>query len=671
MIAPVLAVVTVVLLSTTGLTAAATLGIRRLPDWLLAAYLLAFGEVVALVLALSLVGQVRRPALLAAMAALCSISVWLWWRRGHSVPLTSRRLRVLAADLRTHPVVPVLAVAVGLVALYLGALIVGTAPNNWDSMTYHLARAAFWRQQGGVGYVEDAYDERLNANPPNAEVALAFVLEVIRDERIAGFVQYSAWIACAIGVGGLSRRLGLTTREACFGAMLFLLLPIVVLEGSTTQNDLVVASFLIAATVFLIGESRAELALAALAIALAIGTKFTAPYALVLLTVVAVVAAPHSKRIGRLLALGVGSLAGSFWYLVNVLETGALLGDSAGNDLLTVLRPSENLLAAFARVLDLFELPGARSGGGYTYVVVGLLLVAFLVATAVRSGQMTRAAALVAGGLVVLPLAVAPASYVVWRVVAKLDDVLGTPDGRVPVDGWESQTVASEVLSWFGALGLLLVAGVGIVALVLVRRRTLPNLAAVLAVAPLVWLALISATIAYDPWQGRFFVYPVALSASLWGLVLRRPPIAWAAATVAATTAALSLFHYFEKSVSVWGGMSRSEVQSVIDTGVGPMLEFLDEQVPADATVALALSEDDFGYPAFGPRLERRVTLVPHESDARRIDAEWLVANPARAGQIERTCWHAVLHSDRAVVFQRRTTAPCRDSMHTRPALRS
>jgi hypothetical protein len=46
---------------------------------------------------------------------------------------------------------------------------------------------------------------------------------------------------------------------------------------------------------------------------------------------------------------------------------------------------------------------------------------------------------------------------------------------------------------------------------------------------------------------GRFFVYPVALSAALWGLVLRRRAFAVAAVALAATTAALTLLHFREK----------------------------------------------------------------------------------------------------------------------------
>src|SRR5947207_5864107 len=44
-----------------------------------------------------------------------------------------------------------LVVAVGLALVYELALALFTPPNNWDSMTYHLSRAAAWYHRHGVG----------------------------------------------------------------------------------------------------------------------------------------------------------------------------------------------------------------------------------------------------------------------------------------------------------------------------------------------------------------------------------------------------------------------------------------------------------------------------------------------------------------------------------------
>ena len=161
----------------------------------------------------------------------------------------------------------VLAVLVGLAFAYVLALIVGTPPNGWDPLNYHLARAGLWLEAGHVGYIGSAYDERLNFNPPNAEIGIASLIGIARREEAAALVQLGGALACALGVYGVSRRLRLSRSASLVGALLFLLMPIVLLPSATAKNDLVVASFLMGAAVFLLGGSTRELALAGVATA--------------------------------------------------------------------------------------------------------------------------------------------------------------------------------------------------------------------------------------------------------------------------------------------------------------------------------------------------------------------------------------------------------------------
>jgi hypothetical protein len=651
-IAALVGALTVALLAGTGLTVASSLALRGWTRLVLGAYVVAFAEVVLLTLLLSAFGAVTRTALLAGLAVLlvAALAVWILLGAPALPPLPVGRIRALPAV----PVLLVLVAVVGLAFAYVVALVVGTPPNTWDSLTYHLARAALWRQAGGVGDIQSSYDERLDVYPPNAEIALTFVLEVTREERLAGFVQLAAALVTATGIFALARKLGLARSEAAIGALLFLTLPIVLLQSSTTQNDLVAASLLVAATVFVLGSSRRELALAGLATALAVGTKIPAAFGLPILAAIALAAPPRPARVARVVALVAGGAAGSYWYVVNLVRTGHPLGDTPDpTGLVALLEPKRNLVAAYARVLDAFDLSGAEGADLYLYVVA-----AAVAAAAVLLVSRAWLGALATGALAALPLAFIPVSYALWRPFAKLHDVLEEPvDGILPVAGWERQDSASETYSWFGPLGLLLVVGMGAVAWVLFRRRSLPALALVFASAPLVLLVLLSVSVGYDPWQGRFFIFPVALSAALWGLVLRVRVVAVAAVAIAATTATLTLVHFIEKPsglrllagnapASIWS-MERWQAQSVLRAEMTPVLELVEERIPHDATVALALHEDDFAYPAFGPHLERRVELVPGEGAAGSgIAAEWLVASPEHAREVDSSCWLVELDTD-------------------------
>jgi hypothetical protein len=124
----------------------------------------------------------------------------------------------------------------------------------------------------------------------------------------------------------------------------------------------------------------------------------------------------------------------------------------------------------------------------------------------------------------------------------------------------------------------------------------------------------------------------------------------------------LVLVHYAEKPMgirlldrgavrSVWS-MPRWEVQSLHAPEFGPLFRFVEEQVPARASVALALADNGFGYPMFGPHLDRHVTVVPFGTTAHDVQAEWLVATPERAAEIDRSCWQEAFQSSVGSVFR-------------------
>ena len=60
-------------------------------------------------------------------------------------------------------------------ARYSAALAIATPPNDYDALWYHLPRAAFWRQEHAVGYVERANDLRLDVFTPGAEIVSSWI----------------------------------------------------------------------------------------------------------------------------------------------------------------------------------------------------------------------------------------------------------------------------------------------------------------------------------------------------------------------------------------------------------------------------------------------------------------------------------------------------------------
>ncbi len=177
-----------------------------------------------------------------------------------------------------------------------------------------------------------------------------------------------------------------------------------------------------------------------------------------------------------------------------------------------------------------------------------------------------------------------------------------------------------------------------------VRRGALRKAALGFAIAPVLYLVVLTVGLGYTVFHGRYVMPAVALGAATWGLVLRVRSLAWAAAVIATVTVGLSFVHYLEKPAgfSVLGG---SDVQSVWNEsrievfahsrargGAGPLL-VLEEEADDGDTVALQIRQDDVSYPFFGADLDRRIVFV-EETGGLDERADWLVVAPGLTGDI-------------------------------------
>ena len=124
------------------------------------------------------------------------------------------------------------------------------------------------------------------------------------------------------------------------------------------MNDLVVASFFVAATYFSLGERRWGAVGAGFALGLGFGTKISAPL-LLPIYLIAVIAAKgrRLKLLAGSVAIGI-ALGRSFWYIVNRWHTSAVDGGmTAATGQAPERRPSLVIIRAYRLLLDTIELP--------------------------------------------------------------------------------------------------------------------------------------------------------------------------------------------------------------------------------------------------------------------------------------------------------------------------
>jgi 4-amino-4-deoxy-L-arabinose transferase-like glycosyltransferase len=639
----------------TGGLFAACLGLPRCTDFLLAAWLIGFADVVALALLLSPEHAFTRNWLLAGLAVVLGAALLTWQRRGRPRPPSSGAALAALRDTLRDPVLAVLAVAVALGLAYSAALLLFTAPNDFDALWYHLARAAFWKQQHAVAYVDLANDKRINVFPPFAEIGVAFTMVLDQSDLFVGLVQFLALPATMLGIFGIARRLGFERRPALYSTLVFGTFPVVALQASTALNDLVVASFLVAAVCFAFSLSRTSLGLAVLALGLAVGAKATALLALPVVALVLAFTHPRSRWLRIVLAGLAGIALGAVWYVLNVVETGAPGGKFGGAGM-EPDREAPGGAAAAARlgrmIVDAIDPAGSVGRDRFLYVITAALVLAVgaLVALHLRRRALLGVA-LAAAVLALLPLAVHPLHNAASRADQKLFLVLGSH--RLAYLGSERlPTQASPFGSWYGPLGLVLF----LVALPFVvqgvRRKTLPRVALVLALTPALFVVVLAVLTFYSAFGGRYVMFAVALACSTWGVLLRVRAIAWASGAVAATAMLLAFVHYTEKpagfsvlghgtSESVWGRSDLVVQSFFLNQGATEAAAALYTRAGSGASVGLRIAQNDLSYPYFGSHLDRKVLFVGLAGQNVN-QVEWLVVASGQSTEACRTDWRRV-----------------------------
>jgi hypothetical protein len=245
----------------------------RLDAILTSALLVATGIVLSTE-GLSLIGAIRFWPLVAgwtiANVALATVwlrsAVWSGWRAAGLQQFDAWRRDAWAIG------VSVLATLTLLIAL-------ASAPNTWDSMTYHLARVAQWEQRGSVSHYPTHILRQLH-QAPGAEFILLQLQVLAGTDRFANGVQWVAYGLAAISAMLTARAFGLGRLGERFSAVFVLTAPMAILQSHSTQNDLLVGAWLGAFVLYgcrwLSSCAHTELLRAALALGLALLTKSTA-----------------------------------------------------------------------------------------------------------------------------------------------------------------------------------------------------------------------------------------------------------------------------------------------------------------------------------------------------------------------------------------------------------
>jgi hypothetical protein len=578
------------ILTATAVLVVAITAPRGLPATLTALGIAAYGAVVLAAEAVSLVGALDRAGLLVAQTLLLAVAALAWLKTGRPRIWTGPSPRTMGvsalAGARDHPLIAgICAIAAASMAIQLVVGLVA-APTNWDSMTYHLSRAAYWLQEGSALRFEGGSLRQLDSMP-NAELATAWTMALSGGDRFVELVQWLALVTCVAAIAGLARFLNFTRAEAAAAGALFAVLPGPVLQSVTTQNDLVTAACIVATALFAARAMRdgqpGMIALAGASLGLGLGTKGAVLMALPALAIIPGAAAWRSRPSKRTLTTAAGAVAvgfvffGAFQYTQNLVETGSPFGHQA--DL--VGREQFGLSGNAARVLWNFT-----DSPGVTISVADRIF-----------------------------------DHTVARVVRPTGDPvsvmrLGT--------GLDEDVIAAGLVGWLVLWPLTL--------LVLIWPRTRLERRAQAAAAISLALA-IAVTIKATPFNGRILIPAMALAAPLLALVARRSAALGATSVLMLASLAscllLSQTHLLlpERGKPFFFERDRIAQMTVLRPEQDPLIRNVESRFGSDRPLMFLGGEDSWDYPYFGADLSRRVVRVdpselPRDDD--RAMCAWL-----------------------------------------------
>ena len=117
-------------------------------------------------------------------------------------------------------------------------------PNNWDSMTYHMSRVEYWIQNKAIFFFK-TNNPRQNVLAPFSEFLILHLQILSGSDIFANLVQWISLIVVLAAVSLICKEFGLNKRLQLISAVFICSLPIVLLQASSTKNDIVASTFIL------------------------------------------------------------------------------------------------------------------------------------------------------------------------------------------------------------------------------------------------------------------------------------------------------------------------------------------------------------------------------------------------------------------------------------------
>lgn len=207
------------------------------------------------------------------LVCIASVLIYFKFKKRQKLAFQTTAIKLSRFEALSLFSISAIVITVGLIALV-------APPNNWDSMVYHMSRVFHWIQNHNVNYYPTHIIRQL-VNTPGAEFVIMHFQILTGGDRFANFVQWFSMLGSIIGVSLIAKQFGVGRRGQIFSAVICVTIPMGILQGSSTQNDYVVAFWMVCFVYCILsalkeGINRRLLVMAGASLGLALLTKGTA-----------------------------------------------------------------------------------------------------------------------------------------------------------------------------------------------------------------------------------------------------------------------------------------------------------------------------------------------------------------------------------------------------------
>lgn len=227
---------------------------RQIREALLVAILTIATFITLLTESLSLIHALNFTTLLIAwLGVTIGFGTWLWYRRNLLPEFDLQKINIALKEPPFH--VKIILELIVIVIVLTGIVAVIYPPNTWDAMTYHMTRVFFWQQYESVAPYPTVYEHQI-IQPPFAEYAILQLQILSGGDGLANLVQWTAMLLSLIGVSLIARELGATPYPQIITVAFCVALPMGVMQSSSTQNDYVIALWIVILVYFVLNAYR-------------------------------------------------------------------------------------------------------------------------------------------------------------------------------------------------------------------------------------------------------------------------------------------------------------------------------------------------------------------------------------------------------------------------------